>query len=101
MATIEFTISNQKYLLKSEDGDEHLAEVAELVRRKVESIRKKNPALSLHKAVMLSAVDFASQVIKGRKRALDYQSDIVSRASLLLKKVEHELDSPGKGTTLS
>ena len=101
MASIEFSIANQKYLLKSDDDDAHLNEVAELVRRKVEGIRKKNATLSLHKAIMLAAIDFASQVIKGRKRALNYQSDIIVRANRLLQKVESKLESSPSGITLS
>ena len=91
MASIELTIGTQKYVLRGDETDEHLREVAELVRRKIDALRKKSPSLSLQKASMLAAFDFASQMIKGRKKALDYRSELVAKASQLLQKVESEL----------
>lgn len=91
MASIEITIANQKYVLRGTDGEEHLREVAELVRRKVESLRKKTPSLNLHKAAMLAAFDFASETINGRKKALEYRSNLVGKASALLQRVEGEI----------
>ncbi|MBI1859711.1 MAG: cell division protein ZapA [Deltaproteobacteria bacterium] len=64
MNSIEIAIAGQKYILSGEETPEHLNEVSELVRRRVESIRKKNPGLSLQKATMLVAFDFASETIK-------------------------------------
>jgi cell division protein ZapA len=93
ITTIELTICGQKYVLKSEESEEHLREVAELVRRKVENIKKKNPTLSLQKTAMLAAIDFASCSIKGRKKALDYRSTILSKAQQLLERVQNELTS--------
>ena len=42
MNSIEINICNQKYVIKGEEGDAHLEEVAEMVRRRVESIKKNN-----------------------------------------------------------
>jgi len=91
MPSIEITIANQKLVLKGEESEEHLKEVAEMVRRKVENLRKSSPTISLQKAAMLAAFDFASQEIKGRKKALDYRVTILSKAQTILKRVESEL----------
>lgn len=93
MAQIEIAIGTQKYILRGEETEEHLKDVAELVRRKIEAIRKQSPNLSLQKASMLAAFDFASQVIDGKKKAIDFRGEIVARASHLLEKVESELAS--------
>lgn len=99
MPSIDISICGQKYVLKSEESEEHLREVAELVRRKVESIRKKNGSLTLQKVAMLAAFDFASSSIKGRKKALQYKNNVLSKAHDCLKKVQLEL-SPESERTL-
>ena len=93
MATIEITIGEQKYFLRGDESPEHLQEVTEIVKRRVETIRKKAPAMTLQKATMLAAFDFASQVIKGSKKSNDYRSAILTKAKLLLERVELELSS--------
>jgi cell division protein ZapA len=92
MPQIEIIIGGQKFLLKGEDSEDHLKDVAELVKRKIESIKKKSPGLTFQKATMLAAFDFASDAIKGKKKATDYRSAILSKANSLLEKVQAELE---------
>jgi cell division protein ZapA (FtsZ GTPase activity inhibitor) len=101
MPSIDINICGQSYALRAEESEEHLREVAELVRRKVESIRKLNPSITLQKATMLAALDFASSSIKGRKKALDYRSSILARAHQILDRMQTELTSGLAGTTTS
>jgi len=89
---IEIVIGGQKYVLKGEETQEHLREVAELVRRKIEVIRKKSPSLSLQKATMLAAFDLASHSIKSRKKAIDYRSSLLTKANRLLEKMQADLN---------
>lgn len=88
MPSIEITIGGQKYVLKGDESEAHLQDVAELVRRKIENIRKKVPDLSFQKATMLAAFDFASDAIKGKKKAADYRSAVLTKASQILDKVQ-------------
>jgi cell division protein ZapA (FtsZ GTPase activity inhibitor) len=92
MPSIEFSVGNQKYLVKSDESEEHLREVAELVRRKVESLRKKNQNISLQKAAMLAAFDFASTAIKGKKKSVESRSLLLSRAEAALELIQEELN---------
>jgi len=93
MASIEMIIGGQKYLLRAEETEDHLREVAELVRRKVESLRKASPSLSLQKAAILAAFDFASQSIKGKRQANEYRAQLMEKAGALLEKVELALQA--------
>jgi len=93
MNSIEMQIGSQRFILKGEDDEPHLQEVAEMVRRKVEALRKKNPTLNLQRASMLASFDLASQLIKGRRKALEYRSEVVAQTSQLLDQVEGELAS--------
>ena len=88
MASVDIKINNLNFILRGDESEEHLTEAAEIVRRKLENTRLRNPALSVHKATMLVAFDLASELIKGRKKALQYRNDVVSRTSLILEKVE-------------
>jgi cell division protein ZapA (FtsZ GTPase activity inhibitor) len=92
-SSIEIEIRNQKYTLRGEETEEHLREVAELVRRKVENLTDLVPSAPPQKIAMLAAFDFASQAIKGRRKALDYRATLLNRAQQLLEKVEHALAS--------
>lgn len=91
--SIDIVIGNQKYSLKAEEPVEHLREVAEMVKRKVDTIRKKSPSLSLQKAAMLSAFDLASDLIKSKKKTVESRAHLLSKAHQLLLKVEGELNS--------
>ncbi len=94
MNSIELQIGAQRFILKGEDEEPHLHEVGEMVRRKVEALKKKNPALNLQRASMLAALDLASQLIKGKKKALDYRAEVVARTTTLLDRVEGEITKP-------
>jgi len=92
MPSIEFSVGNQKYVVKSDESEEHLREVAELVRRKVESIRKKNDTLTLQKAAMLAAFDFASSSIKNKRKSHDTRTSLLSKAESVLAKLQEEIN---------
>lgn len=91
MNSIEIKIADQKLVLKGDEAPEHLEEVADLVRRRVDTIVRKNPTISLQKAGLLAALDFASHLIKGQRQAAEYRSAVVAKTSLLLDRVELEL----------
>lgn len=91
MNTIDILIGNQRYELKGNDSPEHLEEVAQMVRRRVDSLRKRNPTLSLQKASILAAFDLASDLIKSKKKSSEHRSAVLSKAQKLLEKVEWDL----------
>jgi cell division protein ZapA (FtsZ GTPase activity inhibitor) len=93
MNTIDILIGNQRYELKGNESQEHLEEVAQMVRRRVESLKKKNSTITLQKAAMLAAFDFASEVIKAKKKSSEHRSAVLSKAQKLLEKVEWDLQS--------
>lgn len=96
MNSIEISIGSSKYVIKSEDSKENLREVAELVKRKVEGIKKRQPSLTLQKATILAAFDFASEMISSRRKSTDYRSKILQKAETLLRKVETQIESSPK-----
>jgi len=93
MNTIEILIGNQRYELKGNESPEHLEEVAQMVRRKVDSLRKKSAGLNLQKAAILAAFDLASDLIKAKRRSTENRAAILSKAQKLLEKVEWDLQT--------
>ena len=91
--SIEINIGNHRYVLKSEEPEEHLREVTEMVRRRIETIRKKSTSNTIQKAAIIAAFDLASDLIKAKRRSGDYRSKILAKANSLLEKVERELAS--------
>lgn len=96
MKSIEVSIGKQKFVVSADESEEHLQEVTELVRRKVENIRKLDPTMSLQRATMLAAFDFASETIKGKKRAAGFRTSVLSKAQEILERVQTDLSgTPG------
>jgi cell division protein ZapA (FtsZ GTPase activity inhibitor) len=100
MTSLEITIAGHKFTVRAhnsetdtETSESHLAEVAEMVRRKVEGIKKQDPSFNLQKAAMLAAFDFASEAIAGRKKALDYRSKVLAKTNELVSRIESELSA--------
>lgn len=91
--SIEIEIGNQNYFIRGTETEEHLREVAHLVRRKIESIRKNDPKASLQMATTLAAFDLASELIQRSRKSQDYRSTILSKASQLLDRVQLELST--------
>ena len=91
MTSIEISIAGQKYILSGEESQEHLLEVSELVKRRVDTIRKKNDSLSLQKATMLAALDFASETIKKTRQNREAKNSALNLAQTLLEKMESEI----------
>lgn len=95
MASIEFSIGNSKFVVKSDESEEHLREVAELVRRKVESLRKRANSSTLHKAAILAAFDFASTTIKTKRKSSEARAQLLTKTESILGKLQSELgDTP-------
>ena len=91
--SVEINIGHQTFILKGDDQEGHLREVGEMVRRRIETVYKHHPNISLQKATMLAAFDLASESIKGRQKSQDYRSAILSKAGELLERVQIELST--------
>ena len=91
MASIETKIGGQSYILKGDGSEEHLCEVASIVQKKIDTLLRDKPQLSLQKATIITALDLASLLLKDRKKTSDYRSEVLSKAHHLLQRVESEL----------
>lgn len=97
MASIELVINGRKYELSGEGSDEHLRAVAQRVMRKLESLQKARPTLSLQKVAILAAFDFASRLIEGEKKGAEYRTAVLGKAQEILGRVESELTQDRAG----
>jgi cell division protein ZapA (FtsZ GTPase activity inhibitor) len=81
-------IGTQKYLLRGDQNEEHLREVAEMIRSKVDLHRKTSPSMNLQKCAVLTAFDLASELLEYRQKVAAQRDEIVSRAERLLARIE-------------
>jgi cell division protein ZapA len=95
MNSIEVSIAGQKFILRGTESPEYLAEVAELVRRRVEAIQKNNPKLSLQKTSLLAAFDFASDSIKLQSRHHHSKTGLLAQTRQALERVEEGIRQAG------
>lgn len=93
MTSIEITLRGQRYVLQGDEGEEHLNEVAQVVKRKLETCYKADPGATLTRAAMAVAFDLASELIKGKRKAMRYRSEVTQRVEALSKDAERLLDS--------
>ena len=94
MASIDIHIANQKYVVKGDDGDAHLAEVAGLVQQRINALMIEHPLMTAPKIALLAAVEFASSAIKGKQQMEDYRATLLSKAGDILDRIERELTPP-------
>lgn len=92
----EISIGNAKYVLRSDETQVHLDEVAQLVEKSIQFFRQKNPNMTMQNAAILAACDFASQLIRGKQKVRAYQNTVLEKAGKLLEKVEKELGRKAK-----
>ncbi len=93
MASLEFELAGQKYLVRSEENDLFLKEVAEMVQVRVKKVLEASPKLPLQKAAMLVAFDLAGDLIRARQNTSDHRAAVLSKATQILSRIEQELQT--------
>jgi cell division protein ZapA len=89
--SIEVSIMGQHYRLVSESGADHMAEVANLVNRKVEEFERAGKSLTTHKTAILVALNFADEYLKAVKRERRIRATVEERLSRVLEAVESQI----------
>jgi len=98
MKTTKVRICNTEYVIKGDESEEYIEKIALFVDKKMNSIIRENPKLSLSTAAVLTAVNVSYDYFKERDQA-NKQKDLmdefekkskdqVSRVRLLEAKIE-------------
>ncbi|KLU61818.1 cell division protein ZapA [Peptococcaceae bacterium CEB3] len=61
---IEVEIFGEKHVIRGEGSEEHILELARAVDDKMHQIARRSPRLSLHQVAILTALNFADDLLK-------------------------------------
>ncbi len=91
MASIDIQISNQKYVVRGDEADANLDQIARLVQSKINSLQQEHPNLTSTKVALLAAIEFASQSLQERHHFEGFREQVLSKAGEILDRIEREL----------
>jgi len=100
--SIEVVILGNRYVLKSDDTEEHVKHVADLVDDTLRAMGGATPAASYHAAV-LTALNFASDLVSLRREHQALQEDVDHlkedidlKTQALIQQIDAQLTSSGR-----
>ena len=65
---VEVNILEQKLLVKSEDGEEHVQRVADYLNSKIEEVKKNSKAVSTLNVALLAAMNIADDYFEAKNK---------------------------------
>lgn len=68
MPVVEVNILEQKFLVKSRDGEEHVKNVVGYVNSKIEEVKKNSKAVSTLNTALLATMNIADDYFKTKER---------------------------------
>ena len=93
MRSIEVIIQGNRYVLTSDDEQQHVLAVAAMVDGALTNAA--GGKVSFHVAV-LTALNFASDLVKLRREHEELKKDIDSRTQALIETIDEQLTSKGR-----
>ncbi len=76
-------IAGREYTIRSVESQEYIHRVAIYVNNKIEEVEKRQPNLSTHMVVMLTAINLADEVLKLKDKVVKLQRELSAVHSLL------------------
>ncbi|MFP3910536.1 MAG: cell division protein ZapA [Desulfobacteraceae bacterium] len=89
---VRIKVFDHEYLLKSEEGEEQLREIANFVNGKCDEIRANAGELTETKLAILTAFHIASDYFQLKKEQEEFKRNIQTRAHFL----NHQIEAIGK-----
>jgi cell division protein ZapA (FtsZ GTPase activity inhibitor) len=93
--SIEVVILGNRYVLKSDESEEHVKRVAGMVDDTLRAMGGATPAASYHAAV-LTALNFASDLVSLRREHNTLKEDIDLKTQALIQRIDAKLTSSGR-----
>lgn len=94
-APVRIKIFDHEYLLRSEEGEERLREIADFVNGKYDEIRASAGELSETKLAILTAFHIAGEYFQLQQEQEDFRRNIQTRAHFL----NHQIEAVGKDSS--
>ena len=88
MPVVEVNILEQKLLVKSEDGEEHVKMVVDYLTSKIEEVKKNSKAVSTLNVALLAAMNITDDYFEAKERVVKLEG----RARELSKLIDKRTD---------
>ena len=88
MPVVEVNILEQKLLVKSEDGEEHVKMVVDYLNSKIEEVKKNSKAVSTLNVALLAAMNITDDYFEAKERVVKLEG----RARELSKLIDKRAD---------
>ena len=85
---VRVRILDQEYLIKSDESEERVQEIAQFVNEKLREIRDNTDRFSERKAAILAAFHIASEYFQELKNQDDLKKDVQERARSLNYRID-------------
>ncbi len=93
--TIDITIQGNRYTLRSDESEEHLGRVAEVVDQSFHEVTGGKGSSSFHTAI-LAAMNIASDLVKLEQQHEDVRKEIDSKTRSLIELIDERMTVSGR-----
>jgi cell division protein ZapA len=88
---IKVYILGQEYLVKSEEGEDHVRKVASYVNEQIENIIETTKTVTTFKVAILAAMRIADEYFKEMEKSKRLVDFVENRSKNLLSKIERQV----------
>jgi cell division protein ZapA len=85
LPVVEVNILEQKLLVKSEDGEEHVKMVVDYLNSKIEEVKKNSTAVSTLNVALLAAMNIADDYFETKERLVKLEGRAKELSELIDK----------------
>jgi cell division protein ZapA len=93
MRTFEVKILGQRYKMRSDEGEEYLADLAEYVNEKINEVQESTKTVATHNLAILAALNIADSLFKLREQEAQAKKEVRERLRRILKLIRTGLNS--------
>ena len=86
MPVVESNILEQKLLVKSEDGEEHVKMVVDYLNSKIEEVKKNSKAVSTLNVALLAAMNITDDYFEAKERVVKLEGRARELSKLIDKR---------------
>ncbi|HAG51306.1 MAG TPA: hypothetical protein DHU69_02400 [Deltaproteobacteria bacterium] len=87
-AAVEVNILEQKLVVKSKDGEEHVKKVIDFLNSKIEEVKENSKAVSTLNVALLTAMNIADDYLEAKERL----TRLEGRSKKLSQLIDKQLD---------
>lgn len=100
LTNFEFELLRQKIVVTTEEEAKLAQSAIQVASKKVDQLREKHPKLSDHQIAVLALLEISGDLIRDRKKVVQYQAELDQRCNDLLLNL-NQLSSTSQNSTFT